>query len=288
MESVFYFMKGVAREMNIKPQFFEKLHLSVWKKRWLVCPKGKEPYFDFRVARLPDVSNNFELLHPLPWIYADTFAIPMYWNDNHHKSIVEKLDNYLGEGPYGYTDDEIDVTVKQGDVVFDAGAWIGDFSAYAANKGAEVYAFEPVRDTHQWLCKTNEINGNKFHPVNKGLSNQEGEVIISISSTNSGGNSIVRGNTDKGEAIQITTIDKFVESNKIERVDFIKADIEGAERDMLRGATNVLKTFAPKLAICTYHLPDDPEVLEQIIKEANPKYKVVHLRKKLFAAVDRG
>jgi hypothetical protein len=62
-------------------------------------------------------------------------------------------------------------------------------------------------------------------------------------------------------------------------------DIKGAERDMLRGATNVLKTFAPKLAICTYHLPDDPEVLEQIIKEANPKYKVVHIRKKLFAAV---
>jgi hypothetical protein len=71
----------------------------------------------------------------------------------------------------------------------------------------------------------------------------------------------------------------------LERVDFIKADIEGAEREMLKGAAHVLKTFAPKLAICTYHLPDDPEVLEQIIKEANPNYKIVHLRHKLFATV---
>jgi carbamoylphosphate synthase large subunit len=47
----------------------------------------------------------------------------------------------------------------------------------------------------------------------------------------------------------------------------------------------VLKTFAPKLAICTYHFPDDPEVLEKIIKDANPDYTVVHLRHKLVAAV---
>jgi hypothetical protein len=76
-----------------------------------------------------------------------------------------------------------------------------------------------------------------------------------------------------------------VEENNISRIDFIKSDIEGAERDMLRGATKVLQKFAPKLAICTYHLPDDPQVLEQIIKEANPDYRVVHISKKLFAAV---
>jgi hypothetical protein len=78
-----------------------------------------------------------------------------------------------------------------------------------------------------------------------------------------------------------------VEENNIECVDFIKADIEGFEREMLKGATNVLKKFAPKLAICTYHLHDDPEVLEKIIKEANPDYTVVHLKRKLYACVVR-
>jgi hypothetical protein len=54
------------------------------------------------------------------------------------------------------------------------------------------------------------------------------------------------------------TLDAFVERNNIERVDFIKADIEGAERNMLRGAKRILREFAPKLSICTYHLPDRP------------------------------
>jgi L-asparaginase/Glu-tRNA(Gln) amidotransferase subunit D len=87
------------------------------------------------------------------------------------------------------------------------------------------------------------------------------------------------------EKISVTSLDKFVEDNHLTIIDFIKADIEGVERDMLKGATNVLQKFEPKLAICTYHLKDDPEVLENIIKTANPNYTVVHLKRKLFAMV---
>jgi hypothetical protein len=54
---------------------------------------------------------------------------------------------------------------------------------------------------------------------------------------------------------------------------------------MLKGARRVLKEFAPKLALCTYHLPDDPNVMESLILEANPIYKVKHISKKLFASV---
>jgi FkbM family methyltransferase len=186
-------------------------------------------------------------------------------------------------------DGDFNVTVKKEDVVIDAGAWIGDFSAYAVSKGAIAYAFEPVEETFQLLRKTEKLNCVNFggiYPVKKGLGDRESEMMIAISKNNTGESStVLKMSGTVSEKITITTIDKFVEENKLAKVDFIKADIEGAERDMLRGAFHVLKTFAPKLAICTYHLPDDPEVLERIILEANPQYKVVHLRHKLFAAV---
>ncbi|GAB6394442.1 MAG: methyltransferase, FkbM family [Bacteroidales bacterium] len=279
-EAFAYFVKGVARELKIAPRFWENNYHRAFKKRWLVR-EGNVSCLDIKGAKLPDISG--DMVNGLIGVFEDTFFIPAFFNDDYDKSIVEQVDKHTQEGPYGYIDDKFDVTVKSGDVVIDAGAWIGDFSAYAVSKGATAYAFEPTKETFAWLQKTAELNGENLHLVQKGLSNSEGKASISLENVGLG-NSIVKNVSFVSETINLTTLDKFVEENKLARVDFIKADIEGAERDMLRGATNVLQTFAPKLAICTYHLPDDPEVLEQIIKEVNPKYKVVHIRKKLFAA----
>jgi FkbM family methyltransferase len=55
--------------------------------------------------------------------------------------------------------------------------------------------------------------------------------------------------------VSVITLDKFVAEHSI-KPTFIKADIEGAECDMLKGAGDVLGLFAPKLAICTYHFRD--------------------------------
>ncbi|MDR0409176.1 MAG: FkbM family methyltransferase [Spirochaetaceae bacterium] len=115
-----------------------------------------------------------------------------------------------------------------------------------------------------------------------------GEAVLQTDKNFTGeANRIINNNpkkSDTTEKIEIITLDKFVHEQGLKRLDFIKADIEGAERDMLKGAKETLREFAPRLALCTYHLPDDPEVLEALIKEANPHYRVVHISKKLFAA----
>ncbi|OAV74909.1 methyltransferase, FkbM family [Bacteroidales bacterium Barb7] len=288
LEAFAYFLKGVTRELNIAPsvflKYYENISSKAFKKKWLM-KNNDESYFDFKGAKIPNISDNPQIFTELRSVFEDTFMFPCLFKDNYNKSVVEFMDQRMGEGPYGYTDGSFDVTVKQNDVVIDAGAWIGDFSAYAVSKGAIAYAFEPVEGTFQLLHQTIELNNGEIYPVQIGLADRECEINISVNGCYFGNSIFIERENSIKEKISITTLDKFVKENNIEKVDFIKADIEGAERDMLRGATNVLKTFAPKLAICTYHLPDDPEVLEKIILEANPDYKVVHLRHKLFAAV---
>jgi len=293
VETIAYFLKGVARELKIAPSFFDTLHEKVaihaFNRKWLKKNRGKT-YFDFNGAKLPAMLDS-NILKFLCHTFEDVFLFSCFYNEIYEKDFVCFMDQYvMDEGPYSYCDNAFDVTVKKGDTVIDAGAWIGDYSAYAASKEAVVYSFEPDTKLYELLCKTKELNNvdgeERIFPVQKGLGSSECKMNLSIDSNAGEGNSLVfdRGSNET-ELIDVTTLDSFVKEHNLKRIDFIKADIEGAERDMLKGATHVLKMFAPKLAICTYHLPDDPDVLEKIILEANPNYTIVHLRHKLFAAV---
>jgi len=264
---------GIKKAVEIK----KRKQYQFIKENYL---KGE--ILDFNGVKLP-------LYHPnnllLTYVYLDTLLIYCKYNDNYDNKLVDKLDLILSEGAYGYKNNKIDVTVKQGDIVIDAGAWIGDFGAYASVKGAEVYAFEPCKTTIDYLKTTQQLNKN-IHIIEKGLGNKKEVSYLETNDLDSGSNRIT-DNSINSEKIEITTIDDFVAEQKLNRVDFIKADIEGFERYMLKGAKETLKKFAPKLAICTYHLPDDPQVLEKIILDANPNYIIVQKKHKLYAAVKR-
>ncbi|MDR1147044.1 MAG: FkbM family methyltransferase [Spirochaetaceae bacterium] len=251
----------------------------------------KDGRLDINGAFLPDITCDAAILNGIGLMFADTFLFHVFYKDNYQKKFVERLERTMVDGPNGYVDGDFDVSVKAGDTVIDAGAYIGDFGAYAAAKGAVTYAFEPSSAIYNILIKTSALNGNKIIPVQKGLSDFDGDIeLFSDFGSGDGGDTIVSQFDDiksfaNSEKIPVTTLDKFAEEENLKRIDFIKADIEGAERNMLTGAKRVLKEFAPKLAICTYHLPDDPEVLEKLILEANPKYKVRQGPNKLYACV---
>jgi FkbM family methyltransferase len=235
---------------------------------------------------LPDVTDSPAYNNIIPGIIVDTFLFHILGKDDYDKTDIDRLEPYMPEGPYGYRDGKFDVTVKNGDVVVDAGAWIGDFSALATYYGAVSYAFEPIKTSFDMLTETCRLNGNNIHAVKTGLGDHEYETDI-ILNDHSGSETAARlpAEYEKTERIKITTLDKFATDAHIQKIDFIKADIEGMERGMLAGARDVLREFAPKLAVCTYHLIDDPKILKDIILDANPKYKIVQRKCKLYAAV---
>ena len=254
--------------------------------RSLYLVEGK--YYKFRDVKLPLLSESEEELL-FRTIYEDTFWSYLHCGNNYDEKTFDECDKFLLEGLYGLVNEKVNVTVKPGDIVIDCGSWVGDFAAYASVAGGgAIYAFEPADETFIMLQKTAELNPNII-PVKKGLAGKTETMTIFNMSGNSGGNSLMNHeasiNFERASSVEAISIDDFVRENNLPRVDFIKADIEGFERHMLEGAQETLRNFAPKLALCTYHLPDDPEVMEALIKKANPKYNVVQKRKKLFASV---
>lgn len=193
------------------------------------------------------------------------------------------------EGAYEYKH----IQLEKGNIVIDAGANIGEFSALAEAKGCKAYAFEPMPYViDNYLSKTVELNPN-ITICNYALSDKRDTLEFTIHTADMSASSyvmnqyIMHSDTSTKVKVQAIDLDTFVEENKLPRVDFIKADIEGAERYMLMGAKRVLKEFAPKIAICKYHLKDDPQVLRELILNANPNYVIEEKWKKIYAYVPK-
>ncbi len=193
--------------------------------------------------------------------------------------------NAYVEGPYEYGP----VFVKPDDIVIDAGAHLGEFSAMAAAKGATAYAFEPAQPLIERHLAFVARRNPRVTVCPYALSDRcgmEGFYYDEAAAEQSRLSA-----TDEGaqilpsEQVETITLDAYVERFHVPWVDFIKADIEGAERNLLAGAQRVLKEFAPRISICTYHLPDDPEVLRDLILGANPRYTIEEHFKKMYAYV---
>jgi len=287
METLAYFLKGLSRETNLFKNYFCTFHLKTQEKKWTKTIQS-ERVICFNDVLLPNIYTQIKYANIIPGVFEESFFIFLYFNDDYNPKNFHCVEKILQESPYCYTDAQCNVVVQENDVVIDAGAWIGDFSAYAAYKKAIVYAFEPGNSSYELLEKTALLH-NRIIPVKSGLSNNTSTAYMKNNRDDGIANTVI-GESDitnehEVEEIQLTTIDDFVKENNLQKVDFIKADIEGFERYMLLGAKETLKKFAPKLVICTYHLPDDKEVLRNIIVEANPDYTIIQKKGKLFAQV---
>jgi hypothetical protein len=224
------------------------------------CVSGVCNFNNIKIPRSAvSIDNFFNVLLPhAQKINYTKQNIEKYYSDlkNKYKSLIYWKDNIGTVEPdyqgahlisHGFTYFMNEINVNKGDTVLDIGAAPGDFSTLCIAKNAyKVYAFEPEKIQIDILRKINKLNNGKIEIVQKYCDEVLGD--------------------------DTTTIDKFIEENKIKQVNFIKMDIEGAEPKALRGAKNTLKVYRPKLAICTYHNKKDEEDIKNVILEANPDY----------------
>lgn len=174
--------------------------------------------------------------------------------------VPARLDDYviLWSFMHGYASDPAVRLSRQllqpGDVAFDIGANTGLWSLGAARRvgqPGQVHAFEPVPDNHQRFLSNLRLNAISNIMLQRlGLSDKAGTATFyAASNGNSGMGSLApQQGVDQAIEIALTTLDNYCREQGIERIDWMKIDVEGAELLALRGGAAVLsREHAPAL-----------------------------------------
>jgi FkbM family methyltransferase len=138
--------------------------------------------------------------------------------------------------------------LREGMTVMDVGANLGLYSlliSRAIGLSGKVYAFEPVPEIFARLKEHIALNNaTNVIPVPVALSDEKGTAKMSVKG---GLSSLFRRISDEFVEVQVERLDDFVEREKIERVDAIKIDVEGAELKVIRGADKTIRRDKPIL-----------------------------------------
>jgi FkbM family methyltransferase len=168
---------------------------------------------------------------------------------------------------------------KSGDIVIDVGSHIGHHTLIAAKRvgpKGKVVAIEADPKNFEILNKNIELNKLNDNVItsNYAVSSKEEKIKLFTPQENSGNtiyNTIISDRvapTEKFIEINANTLDRLVEENGIKHVDvnWIKIDVEGAELEVLKGATNILsKSKDISLLIEIHHISHDVTLYNPIL-----------------------
>jgi len=147
-----------------------------------------------------------------------------------------------------------------GDILIDAGACWGDsslFFAHSVGPNGRVFAFEFEPENQEIIKKNLALNPNmsgRISIIPYAVWDVSGEKIGYASH---GPATSLLKEQNLSQTAATMAIDDFISQEGIDRVDFVKMDIEGAELKALQGAEKTLRRFKPRLAISLYHQEQD-------------------------------
>jgi FkbM family methyltransferase len=127
----------------------------------------------------------------------------------------------------------------EGDIVIDVGAGVGEETLTMANLvggSGHVYAVEANPKTFEvlrYICEKNDLKNVTV--LNIAISDTEGHISIEDDDNYGVQNSIHGATTSNGLNVPAVSLDTFIQQNSITRVDFLKVNIEGAEKQLLQG-----------------------------------------------------
>jgi len=144
--------------------------------------------------------------------------------------------------------------IKSSDVVFDIGAYVGEWSGEVLKRypNVKIHQFEPVEKSFTLLSQNyeNQVNSGQVIQNNSLISNIEKTVPFYYYESLPVMSTMYRRPEEVEKHLYITpivvekhsiTLDSYCLQKQIEHIDFIKIDVEGDEYNVLQGAENLLE-----------------------------------------------
>jgi FkbM family methyltransferase len=163
---------------------------------------------------------------------------------------------------------EVDGTkVGRDDIVLDCGAAEGLFALKASEVCKRCYALEPLPRYVETMRRT-FLNVEKVEILPYAVGAVHARFHIN-------GEGIGARLSEKGDGpeVEVFTVDElFYEKDR--PITYLKADLEGFETNMLKGALRTIEKYRPKIAITTYHREEHAEELKKMLLKTVPDYKI--------------
>lgn len=179
-------------------------------------------------------------------------------------------DQYMGKAlaRYGeYSESEVQLwrqLLPPDAICADIGANIGAHTVALASLVPEgwVYAFEPLPFTYRILNANVALNGlMRVEPVNAAVGDTNGQIMVPpldyTQENNFGGFPLLT--VKQGHKVALLKLDDL-----ITKVNFIKADVEGMELHVLKGAANLIQSCRPVLYVENNPGPGQQELIDHI------------------------
>ena len=190
----------------------------------------------------------------------------------HGLTLYNKHDKYIGRSLelYGeFSQLEVELfgqVIRPGWHVVEAGANIGVHTvplARLVGDSGQVHAFEPQRVVFQTLCANVALAGlTNVRCHHAAVGELAGEIVIPAidyrQENNFGGLGL--GEFKQGEKVPLITIDSL----KLTACHFLKADVEGMELAVLRGARATIEKFRPILYVENDRQDKSAPLIQQI------------------------
>jgi len=185
--------------------------------------------------------------------------------------------------------DDIRIPIREMDVVVEFGAHIGAFAVRAARLAhhGQVFAYEASSNNYAQLAQNRQLNGlDNLFIENSAVSDRRGAMPYYRPADNGSLGSLVHESSSFMETVQAITFADIIAEHGIERIDFLKVDVEGAEYDILLNCADETLAIVQRVVMEYHEFKGDKRNHQDLVDLLNSQGFIVVVEKGVSSLMD--